>query len=240
MKKTLLFLIAMVAVILSANGQSGFEVNSGFIKPFSILNKDAPYTSGSSADYNLSYYISTAYKIKTSDKLFLGLKLSFNNYKLDFYEKTAIHPGLDEQIKDLAYSFNYLNLFFYPELVFGNELKYYLNAGVFGGIYLNGAKTGLLISGRSQWGPDGPFMEYIETGVEGKASEDVRNFTAGVQLGTGLRYQISDNWGVHLNVSGRFIPFPVENDFTQNQIDLIISVGAEYIIKRREIHKLVQ
>ena len=240
MKKILLFLIAMVAVILSANGQSGFEINSGFIKPFSILNKDAPYTSGSSADYNLSFYISTAYKLKASDKLFFCLNLSFNNYKLDFYEKTAIHPGLDEHIKDLAYSFNYLNLFFYPELVFGNTLKYYINAGVFGGIFLNGTKTGLLISGRSQWGPDGPYMEYIETDVEGKANEDVRNFTAGVLLGTGLRYQISDNWGFHLNVSGRYLPFPVDNDFTQCQLDLIISVGAEYIIKRRDMYKPVQ
>lgn len=237
MRKTLLLISALLAVISSVNGQSAFEVNSGFIKPFSILDKDAPYTSGSSADYNLSFYISTAYKLKASDKLFFGLNLSFNNYKLDFYEKTAIHPGLDEHIKDLAYNFNYLNLFFYPELVFGNKLKYYINAGVFGGIYLNGTKTGLLISGRAQWGPDGPYMEYIETEVEGKANEDIRNFTAGVQLGTGLRYQISDYWGIHLNTSGRYLPFPFETDFTKSQVDLIISVGAEYIFKRRDMQK---
>lgn len=232
MRKTLLFLIAIVVAPLSANAQSVFELNSGFIKPFSILNKDAPYTSGSSVNYKLSYYISTAYKLKAGDKLLLGLKLSFNNYNLDFYEKNAIHPGLDEHIKDLAYNFNYLNLFVYPELVFGNKLKYYINAGVFGGIFLNGTKTGLLISGRAQWGPDGPYIEYIETEVEGKANEDVRKFTAGAQLGTGLRYQISDNWGIHLTASGRFLPFPVENEFTQNQIDFIISVGADYTLKR--------
>ena len=46
MRKTLLLISALLAVISSVNGQSGFEVNSGFIKPFSILDKDAPYTSG--------------------------------------------------------------------------------------------------------------------------------------------------------------------------------------------------
>jgi opacity protein-like surface antigen len=231
MRNFTIFLILIFITVSSVNGQSRFVVNTGFIKPSSIINKDAPYTSESSADYNLSFYISTAYELKAGEKLFFGLNLSFNNYKSDFYEKTAIHPGLDEHIKDLAYNFNYLNLFFYPKLVFGNKLEYYINAGVFGGIYLNGTKTGLLKSGRSQWGPDGPYMEYIETDVEGKAREDIRNYTVGVQLGTGLRYQISDNWGVHLAASGRFLPFPVENEFTKNQIDLIIFFGASYTLK---------
>jgi hypothetical protein len=232
MRNTLLLITALLAAISTVNGQSGFDVNTGFIKPFPNLNKDAPYTSGSSANYDLSFYISTSYNLKASDKLFWGLNVSFNNYKLDFYEKTAIHPGLDEHIKDLTYNFNYLYLFLYPELVFGHKLKYFINAGVFGGIFLNGTKTGLLISGRVESGPDGYYMEYTETEVEGKAKEDVRNFTVGAQLGTGLRYQISDNWGIHFTASGRFLPFPVENEFTQNQIDLIISVGAAYTLKR--------
>lgn len=233
MRKILIFLIVLFAAVSSVNGQSGFELNTGFIKPFPILGYISPTTSGSSANYNLSFFISTAYKVKAGDNLFLVLDLSYNNYRLDFYERNALHPGLDESINDLRYNFNYLNLYLYPELVFGNKLEFYINAGITGGLLLNGTKSGLHINARAHEGPDGTYIEYTETDVDGTAKEDLRSFTLGAQLGTGLRYHISDKWGIHLKTSARSIPFPVENEFTQSQVDLLISVGAVYTLKRK-------
>jgi len=37
-----------------------------------------------------------------------------------------------------------------------------------------------------------------------------------------------------IDFSGRFLPVPVESDFAKTQLDLLISVGVEYSIKRKK------
>ena len=231
-QKIFLTLLCFI-IVLSVNGQSGFGLDAGYIKPFMISTYNIPYSSGN-VNYNGSFFISTSYKEKAGKKLFVGMNLSFNNYNLDFYEKNSIHPGLDESINDLKYNFNYLNLFIYPELVFGNKLKFYINAGISVGMLLNASKSGLNIRARAVEGPDGPYIEYTETEVEGNAKNDLKDFSLGGQLGMGLRYFITDHWNMDIDFSGRFLPFPVESDFAKTQLDLLISVGVEYTIKRKK------
>ena len=231
-QKIFLTLLCFI-IVISVNGQSGFGLDAGYIKPFMISTYNIPYSSGN-VNYNGSFFISTSYKEKAGKKLFIGMSFSFNNYKLDLYEKNSIHHGLDEFIIDLKYNFNYLNLFIYPELVFGNKLKFYINAGVSIGMLLNASKSGLNIRARAVEGPDGPYIEYTETEVEGNAKSELKDFNLGGQLGMGLRYNVSGNWDINFNASSRYTPFPVKNDFAKTQLDLLFSVGVEYTIKRKK------
>ena len=223
-------------IALSVNGQSEIGLNAGYIKPFMISTYNIPYSSGN-VNYNGSFFISTSFKEKIEKKLFIGTSLSFNNYKLDYYEKNSIHQGLDESIYDIKYNFNYLNLFIYPEFVFGNKLKFYINAGISVGVLINANKSGLNIRARAVEGPDGPYIEYTETEVEGNAKSDLKDFNLGGQLGMGLRYNISRNWNISVDASSRYIPFPVKSDFAKTQLDLLISAGVEYSIMRKKVKK---
>ena len=81
---------------------------------------------------------------------------------------------------------------------------------------------------------NGPYIEYTETEVEGNAKNDLKDFNLGGQLGMGLRYFITDHWNMDIDFSSRFLPFPVESDFAKTQLDLLISVGVEYTIKRKK------
>jgi len=229
-----IFITLLCSIIdYQVNGQSKIGLNVGYTNPFIISTYNMPYSSGN-VNYNGSFFISTSYKEKAGKKLFIGMNLSFNNYKLDFYEKNSIHHELDESIIDVKYNFNYLYLFIYPELVFGNKLKFYINAGISVGLLLNASKSGLNIRARAVEGPDGPYIEYTETEVEGNAKNDLKDFNLGGQLGMGLRYAITDHWNMDIDFSGRFLPVPVESDFAKTQLDLLISVGVEYSIKRKK------
>lgn len=229
-------LLTFIIAVSAVNGQSGLGLNAGYINPFPILNYDASYASGN-ADYTGSFFVSTTFRKKAGEKLFLGTSLHFHHYQLDYYENEAIHPGLDEFTKDIRYKFNNLSLVFYPEFVFGQRLKYYINAGISVGVLLNAHKSGTNTHMRMQQGSGGPYPVYTVTPVEGDARSDMKNFSVGVQIGTGLRYNLSDRWDINLDVSGQFIPFPVETYYAGSQVDLLISVGGAYTFPKKKEKK---
>jgi len=231
-----ILLLTFFITVSAVNGQSGLGLNVGYINPFPILNYETSYTSGS-ADYTGSFFVSTTFRKKAGKKLFLGTSLHFHHYQLDYYEKNAVHPGLDEYTKDIKYKFNNLSLVFYPEFVFGHRLKYYINAGILVGVLLNAHKSGTNTHMRMEEGSNGPHPVYTVTPVEGDARNDMKNFSAGVQVGTGLRYHISDSWDINFDVSGQFIPFPLETYYGGNQVDLLISVGGEYTFPKKKEKK---
>ncbi len=232
----LLVLLLMLFIISAVKGQSGLGLNAGYINPFPILNYNTSYTSGS-ADYAGSFFVSSTFRIKTGKKLFLCTSLHFHHYQLDYYEKNAIHPGLDEFTRDITYKFNNLSLVFYPEFVFGHRLKYYVNAGIFAGVLLNAHKSGTNTNMRMEEGSNGMHPVYTVTPVEGDARSDMKNFSGGVQIGTGLRYNLSDRWDINLDVSGQFIPFPLETYYGGSQVDLLLSVGGEYTFPKKKEKK---
>jgi len=236
--RVFLLLFIFFIIVSTIKGQTGLGLNAGYINPFPILNYNSTsYVSGNT-DYNGSFFVAATFRKKAGGKLFLGTSLHFHHYQLDYYEKNAIHIGLDENTKDIDYTFNYLNLVFYPEFVFGHQLKYYINAGISAGLLLNAYKSGTKTNMRMHsGGPDGHYPVYTVTIVEGDARNDIKGFNAGVQVGTGLRYNISDSWDINFDLSGQYIFFPVEIEFSASQVDLLISVGAEYTIHRKKTNK---
>ncbi|RLD31815.1 MAG: hypothetical protein DRI72_08235 [Bacteroidetes bacterium] len=233
--RVFILLLIFFIVVSAVKGQTSLGLNVGYINSFPILNYNSTsYVSGS-ADYNGSFFVATTYRKKAGGKLFLGASLHFHHYQLDYIEKNAIHIGLDEYTKDIDYTFNYLNLVLYPELVFGHRLTYYVNAGITAGLLLNANKSGTNTHMRMHsGGPDGYYPVYTVTEVEGDARSDIKSFSAGVHIGTGLRYHISDSWDINFDLSGQYILFPVEIEFTGSQVDLLISAGAEYTIHRKK------
>ncbi len=236
--RVLLLLLIFFIIVSTIKGQTSLGLNAGYINPFPVLNYNSTsYVSGS-ADYNRSFFVAATFKKKAGGKLFLATGLHFHHYQLDYYEKNAIHIGLDENTKDIDYTFNYLNLVLYPELVFGHRLTYYVNAGITAGVLLNASRSGTYTNMRMHMGgPDGHYPVYTVTELEGDARSDIRNFSAGVQVGTGLRYNISDSWDINFDLSGQYILFPVEVEFSASQVDLLISAGAEYTIHRKKKNK---
>jgi opacity protein-like surface antigen len=208
-------------------------LNVGYIKPFLLPNSSTSHYSGS-AEYSGSAFITLKYKEKATNTMYLGIDLSFDNYKLDFKENLGSHFGPVYQ-KELKYKFNYLHLDFYPEWVFGNKVKFYFNTGLTFGLLLNSNKSGKVRTGTMTENPyGGYYLVYNDAEVDESARDDLRDFNVGVGIGTGLQYIISDNWSVQVDISNRFLLFPVDSGFAKSQMDLLISAGATYTINRNK------
>ena len=246
--------------LINAFGQTEMGLNVGYIRPFLLPNSSTSHYSGS-ADYSGSVFMALKYKEKATNTMYLGIDLSIDNYKLHFKESLGSHFGSVYQ-KDFKYKFNYLYLDFYPEWVFGNKVKFYFNTGLTIGLLLNSNKSGKVRTGtmteNSIWSLS-VFINDAEVDesarddlnlkeihmevlscyndaelVDESARDDLRDFNVGVGIGTGLQYIISDNWSVQVDISNRFLPFPVDSGFAKSQMDLLISAGATYTINRNK------
>jgi opacity protein-like surface antigen len=218
--------------LINALGQTEMGLNVGYIEPLLLSRTDDPHYSGS-ADYSSSAFMALKYKEKATNTMFLGIDLSLDNHRLHFKESLGSHFGSNN--RDMNYKFNYLYFKFYPEWVFGDKVKFYFNTGITFGILLNSNMSGTIGSSKRIDLPDGHwYYEYSEEFVEGNARDDLRDFNVGVGIGTGLQYIISDNWSIQVDISNRFLPYPVDSGFAKSQLDLLISAGATYTINRNK------
>lgn len=195
-----------------------------------MLSDETPYSSGS-VNYGGDIFVSVNFREKAGKRLFLGIDLSFNKYRLDLFETSSTHFGLANE-EDLKYNFNYMYFNFYPELVFGKPLQFFLNTGLSAGILLNSNKSGTIKAGKFVQTQTGHYIEITEKDVDESARDNLSNFNIGGRIGIGFRYYLDDVWAIELEAGGMYTPFPVKDSFVNSQLDMMISLGVQYHIHK--------
>lgn len=224
------WLVLFILLQSTCIGQDEIGANLGYLKPVFFFSNDTPNES-SIPEYHGSFYARLKYLSKATNKMFLGINLGLSNYHLDYDSHKGSHAYSNSS--QLNYKFSYLQLDFYPEWVFGKKFSFFFNTGISLQFLLNSHKEGSGDSWRVEKLPDGTWQTvYNEYVVDESARDNLKNFSGGLLLGYGVRYNLKTNWNINFEITNRFSPFPIESEVTRSQFEIFFSAGVSYIIKR--------
>ena len=226
--KLLYLIIIFFSFGISAMAQHQIGVNIGYGSSFYKIkngdmnkNKTIKYTPNSAAEIEINY------KKRWPGVVNFGASLSYQKHSISVNETYVGEKSLF--VKEVDYKTNNLYLKAFPEFIYGNKIKFYMQIGPALSILMSSSADGYLdISSQETIPPT-----IIHSIIDGDAYETFNKFSFGFFGGLGVDFSVSDN--ITISLSSQFDYsinswFKKDND-TYSSRALIFRIGANYIIK---------
>ena len=198
-------------------GSSFYKIKNGEMKQ----NKTITYTPNSAFEFEINY------KKRWPGMLNFGTSLSYQQHNINVYETSDGEKSL--YIKSIDYTTNYLYLKGFPEFIFGNKIKYYIQIGPTLSMLLSSTEQGYVDISSKESNPPTTFHNIMD----GDAYETFNKFSFGFFGGLGVDVPVADN--ITISLSSQFDYsinswFKKDND-TYSSRALIFRIGVNYIIR---------
>jgi hypothetical protein len=228
--------IVGVAILLifcgSVKAQSSFSISGGFNQSvfYTQLPRTEYYHRIRSYD---AYLINFAYKEDFSSlrkNLRLGTQLEFKQQSAWFYYEDNFPK--DTFATGVRYDIRSLNLYLFPELRVGENVKFVFGGGPVFQYVMNTKAEGTQIQSKTD-------EASIETKINDKNSKDITGFSFGVKINLGVEIPLCKNLYLLFNNSYTFGLTGFRGNLRKqmkffNSIDLSLSGGLLWQINHRE------
>jgi len=224
--KILFTIILSIVIGLSSYSQNQVGANIGYgISYYNIKqynnNIQLTYTPKS------AYEIEINYKKRWPGLLNFGTSVSFQNQKLKV--NSSYKDSKNNFDKSVDYKLNNIYIKAFPEFIFGNKIRYYVQIGPSLSIMTSSESDGYLdITGIA-----GNEPITVHNIITGDASTIFNTFSFGFFGGLGIDIPLSDNFTISASSQLDYSInswFNKENDIYSSRA-LIFRIGANYIIR---------
>ena len=234
----LLCFLTICLCVNSVKSQSSLALNGGFNQPIFYSSQEKSVYRHSFSSYN-AYSFNFTYKEDFSElqkNLRLGAQLEFKQQSAWFYYEDNF-PA-DTFATGVRYDIKSLNLYIFPELTVGENVKFVLSGGPVLQYIVNTKAKGTrvqLITGQSN----------IETDIDDKNSNDISGFCFGAKISLGVEIPIYRNLYLCFNNSYTAGITGFQGNVRKqmkyyNCLDINISGGILYQINHKDWFKKKQ
>lgn len=218
-------LLLFFFTLSSAFGQNEIGFKAGMLRTPYVKYEYSKY-SKSEIYFKNTFSLAFLYKEEVSKNFTIGTNICYDFYESD-YNFTWWNPSGGGGKDSLEVNFGFMGIYFYPQLEFGNRIKFFINAGPYIGFLINSNASGIHRSRKDV------YSDLVEKEIDGSAKAYIRSFTFAIMSTIGIQHQITHSWNIMIDVAARYGPSLFNESYGQGQLDLIFSVGVGYSINKK-------